>query len=123
MALSNFSKLNLKPEFITLSELILWLSSNNWLLSPKIIFTILAGIFGRKIDLFNLFPSNLTSSDCGIGFGDNALKFTIVFSMSNSFNLHKVKSDLRFSMNKFFNENNIEIPYPQRTVNIINPTN
>ena len=74
MALSNFSKLNLKPEFITLFELILWLSSNNWLLSPKIIFTILAGIFGRKIDLFNLFPSNLTSSDCGIGFGDTALK-------------------------------------------------
>ena len=32
-------------------------------------------------------------------FGDNALKFTIVFSMSNSFNLYKVKSDLRFSMN------------------------
>ncbi|MDA9685434.1 mechanosensitive ion channel [Flavobacteriaceae bacterium] len=56
-------------------------------------------------------------------FGDNALKFTVVFSMSNSFNLHKVKSDLRFSMNKFFNENNIEIPYPQRTVSIINPTN
>ncbi len=56
-------------------------------------------------------------------FGDNALKFTIVFSMSNSFNLYKVKSDLRFSMNKFFKENNIEIPYPQRTVSIINPIN
>jgi small-conductance mechanosensitive channel len=56
-------------------------------------------------------------------FGDNALKFTVVFSMSNSFNLHKVKSDLRFSMNKFFNDNNIEIPYPQRTVSIINPIN
>ena len=56
-------------------------------------------------------------------FGDNALKFTIVFSMSNSFNLYKVKSDLRFSMNKFFKENNIQIPYPQRTVSIINPIN
>ncbi len=53
-------------------------------------------------------------------FGDNALKFTIVFSMSNSFNLYKVKSDLRFSINKLFKENNIEIPYPQRTINIIN---
>ncbi len=53
-------------------------------------------------------------------FGDNALEFSIVFSMSNSFNLHKVKSDLRFSMNKFFRENNIEIPFPQRTVSIIN---
>ena len=53
-------------------------------------------------------------------FGDNALEFSIVFSMSNSFNLHKVKSDLRFSMNKFFRENNIEIPFPQRTVTIIN---
>tara|TARA_Y100000996_G_scaffold206170_1_gene161726 strand:+ start:5381 stop:6226 length:846 start_codon:yes stop_codon:yes gene_type:complete len=53
-------------------------------------------------------------------FGDNALKFTLVFSMSNSFNLHKVKSDLRFSMNKFFKDNNIEIPFPQRTVSIVN---
>ena len=53
-------------------------------------------------------------------FGDNALKFTIVFSMSNSFNLYKVKSDLRFSINKLFKENNIVIPYPQRTINIIN---
>ena len=40
--------------------------------------------------------------------------------MSNSFNLYKVKSDLRFSMNKFFKENGVEIPYPQRTVSIIN---
>ena len=53
-------------------------------------------------------------------FGDNALKFTIVFSMSNSFNLYKVKSDLRYSINKLFKENDIKIPYPQRTVNIIN---
>ena len=53
-------------------------------------------------------------------FGDNALKFTLVFSMSNSFNLHKVKSDLRFSMNKFFKDNNIEIPFPQRTISIVN---
>lgn len=56
-------------------------------------------------------------------FGDNALKFTLVFSMSNSFNLHKVKSDLRFSMNKFFKDNNIEIPFPQRTVSIVNSNN
>jgi|TARA_B110000438_G_scaffold300067_2_gene351605 small-conductance mechanosensitive channel len=54
-------------------------------------------------------------------FGDNALKFTIVFSMSNSFNLYKVKSDLRFSMNKLFKEKGIEIPYPQRTISFINP--
>ena len=55
-------------------------------------------------------------------FGENSLNFTLVFSMSNSFNLHKVKSDLRFSMNKLFKENNIEIPFPQRTVNLINST-
>jgi small-conductance mechanosensitive channel len=54
-------------------------------------------------------------------FGDNALKFTIVFSMSNSFNLYKVKSDLRFSMNKLFKEKGVEIPYPQRTISFINP--
>ncbi len=53
-------------------------------------------------------------------FGENSLNFTLVFSMSNSFNLHKVKSDIRFSMNKFFIENNIEIPFPQRTVKLIN---
>ena len=53
-------------------------------------------------------------------FGANALKFTIVFSMSNSFNLHKLKSDLRFAINKFFKEKNIDIPFPQRTVTITN---
>jgi small-conductance mechanosensitive channel len=53
-------------------------------------------------------------------FGKNSLNFKLVFSMSNSFNLYKVKSDLRFSMNKFFKDNNIEIPFPQRTVNLIN---
>ena len=51
-----------------------------------------------------------------IDFGDNAVIFRLYFSINNSFRAEKVKSDVRFSIWKSFQENNIEIPFPQRQV-------
>ncbi|MDG2396588.1 MAG: mechanosensitive ion channel [Flavobacteriaceae bacterium] len=47
-------------------------------------------------------------------FGDNALELKLLFSLNDSFNVEKVKSDIRYSVYKIFNKNNIEIPFPQR---------
>ena len=49
-------------------------------------------------------------------FGDNALEFQLYFSINNSFKAGKVKSDIRFAIHESFMKNDIEIPFPQRTV-------
>jgi len=53
-------------------------------------------------------------------FGNSALQFRLRFSTTNSFMLPKIKSDLRFAIDKKFRENNIQIPFPQRDIHIIN---
>ena len=57
-------------------------------------------------------------------FGENALQFQLYFSINNSFKARKVKSDIRFAVHASFRENNIEIPFPQRTLwlNQVTPT-
>lgn len=57
-------------------------------------------------------------------FGENALQFQLYFSINNSFKAGKVKSDIRYSVHACFRENNIEIPFPQRTLwlNQVTPT-
>jgi small-conductance mechanosensitive channel len=49
-------------------------------------------------------------------FGESSLDMKIYFTLNNSFIAEAVKSDLRFSINMAFKENNIEIPFPQRTL-------
>lgn len=49
-------------------------------------------------------------------FGENALQFQLYFSINNSFKAGKVKSDIRFAVHQSFRENNIDIPFPQRTL-------
>jgi small-conductance mechanosensitive channel len=51
-------------------------------------------------------------------FGDSALKFTLYFFVKDPFFSPKIKSDLRFALDKKFRENNINIPFPQRTVHL-----
>lgn len=51
-------------------------------------------------------------------FGDSALLFKLVFTINNSFSHLKIKSDLRFEIDKKFREHNIQIPFPQRDVHI-----
>lgn len=52
-------------------------------------------------------------------FGDSALNFKLIFTLNNSFKATFPKSDLRFEIDRLFRQNNIEIPFPQRDVHII----
>ena len=49
-------------------------------------------------------------------FGDNALIFQLFFTINKSFIAEGVKSDIRFNILSAFDENKIEIPFPQRTL-------
>jgi small-conductance mechanosensitive channel len=51
-------------------------------------------------------------------FGESSLDFSLFFWIDDSFWVEKVRSDLRFSINQKFKENNIEIPFPQRDLHI-----
>jgi len=53
-------------------------------------------------------------------FGDSALMFRLIFTINDSFSQMKIKSDLRYTIDKKFRENNIQIPFPQRDVHIFN---
>ncbi len=56
-------------------------------------------------------------------FGDSALIFTVYFFISDSFNVPFIKSDIRFTIDKLFRENNVTIPFPQRDVHIYQTKN
>lgn len=49
-------------------------------------------------------------------FGDSALIFELNFYTRNLFHIEKIKSELRFEIDREFRENKIIIPFPQRTV-------
>lgn len=51
-------------------------------------------------------------------FGDNSLDFKLLFHSNNLFRIETVKSDLRFSIDQKFREENITIPFPQRTLHL-----
>lgn len=55
-------------------------------------------------------------------FGQSSLDFMLFFYVRDSFTDPKVKSDLRFAIDKAFRENNITIPFPQRDLHIISKT-
>lgn len=54
-------------------------------------------------------------------FGDSALQFQLYFALNRSFVSNIVKSDLRYSILLKFKKENIEIPFPQRTLSFVNP--
>jgi small-conductance mechanosensitive channel len=51
-------------------------------------------------------------------FGDSALEFILYFFVKDPFISPKIKSDLRFIIDQKFRENNVNIPFPQRTIHI-----
>jgi len=51
-------------------------------------------------------------------FGDSALQFRLLFTINDSFSQLKIKSDLRFEIDKKFREHHIKIPFPQRDVHV-----
>jgi small-conductance mechanosensitive channel len=52
-------------------------------------------------------------------FGDSALVFNIHFWMMDTWQSEIVRSDLRFTIDKLFRENGVQIPFPQRDVHLI----
>jgi small-conductance mechanosensitive channel len=51
-------------------------------------------------------------------FGEYALHFGVYFYISETFFELKIKSELRFEIEREFRNNNIKFPYPQRDLNI-----
>ncbi len=51
-----------------------------------------------------------------INFGESSLDFQIFFYSKEKLLFENIKSDLRFLIDKKFRENNITIPFPQRTL-------
>lgn len=52
-------------------------------------------------------------------FGNSSLDFELFFWTTNTFWVENIKSDLRFQINRAFNENAIRIPFPQRDIHIV----
>lgn len=52
-------------------------------------------------------------------FGDSSLDFSILFWSNEVFRIENVKSDIRIKIFELFNQNNIEIPFPQRVLHTI----
>ncbi len=77
---------------------------------------ILLEVAGNHTQILKVNPPAVLFND----FGDSALQFKLLFSLKNSYAHMRIKSDLRFEIDKKFRENNIQIPFPQRDVHIIN---
>jgi small-conductance mechanosensitive channel len=52
------------------------------------------------------------------GFGDSSLDFELFVWIKDPYHSRAIKSDIRFEIIKVFNENNIEIPFPQTDLHI-----
>jgi small-conductance mechanosensitive channel len=52
-------------------------------------------------------------------FGESALDFKLMFTLSDSFKAQLPMSDLRFEIDRLFREHNVIIPFPQRDIHII----
>ena len=52
-------------------------------------------------------------------FGDSSLEFELNFWVLDTWNIETTKSNIRFDIDKSFRENNIQIPFPQRDVHLI----
>jgi small-conductance mechanosensitive channel len=52
-------------------------------------------------------------------FGDSALLFELRFWTIETWAIEITKSEIRFKINQLFKENNIQIPFPQRDVHVI----
>lgn len=51
-------------------------------------------------------------------FGDSSLDFQLFFWTLMAFEVENIKSDIRFSIDDIFRENDVEIPFPQRDVHM-----
>lgn len=56
-------------------------------------------------------------------FGESSLDFTVNFYVNDAFAVQRIKSDLRFVIDRKFREHNISIPFPQRDLHIYQDKN
>ena len=54
-------------------------------------------------------------------FGESSLNFQLLFWTDESFRCENVKSKLRYTIDRKFRENNVQIPFPQRDVHLFHP--
>lgn len=52
-------------------------------------------------------------------FGESSLDFELVFWSTHLFPIELIKSDLRFMIDEAFRTNNVQIPFPQRDLHVI----
>lgn len=103
----------------------------NWTHDNKIArFDVKVGVaYGSDLDLVKKCLLEVTKKNPNIldsppasvlftNFGDSALDFELQFWSKNFWNIEGTKSDIRFSIEKTFRENDIEIPFPQRDLHI-----
>lgn len=55
-----------------------------------------------------------------IDFGDSSLDFKLIFFSERTFRIERIKSELRFEIDRLFRENKVTIPFPQRDVHFYN---
>lgn len=53
-----------------------------------------------------------------LDFGDSSLNFQLLFYSEEIFRIERIKSDIRKTISKKFDENKISIPFPQRDIHI-----
>jgi small-conductance mechanosensitive channel len=51
-------------------------------------------------------------------FSDNGLAMELIFWADQSWDINNYKSDLRFEINRLFQQHKIVIPYPKRSVEL-----
>ncbi len=123
-AITNDDKMLVIPNHKFLSEILYNWTQNNVVTRE---FVEIGVAYGTDVDLVKALLLGIAIQEKAIlnkpdpsvlfeDFGDSALKFKLHFYISDSFNVPLIKSDLRYKIDKVFNENNIKIPFPQRDV-------
>ncbi|OUR96084.1 mechanosensitive ion channel protein MscS [Flavobacteriales bacterium 33_180_T64] len=126
-AITNDEKVLVIPNHKFLNEILF-----NWTQNDKLTreFVDVGVAYGTDIDFVKALLLGIAVQEAAIlshpepnvffeDFGDNALKFRLHFYIEDSFHVPLIKSQLRYKIYNTFQENNIQIPFPQRDVHII----
>lgn len=126
-AVTNDDKILVIPNHKFLSEILYNWTQNNEVTRE---FVDVGVAYGTDVDLVKALLLGIAIQEDAIlnnpkpsvffeDFGDNALKFRLHFYINDSFNVPLIKSDLRYRIHKSFNDNAIQIPFPQRDIHIV----
>ncbi|WP_452598498.1 mechanosensitive ion channel family protein [Pontimicrobium sp. MEBiC01747] len=126
-AITNDNKILIIPNHKFLNEVVY-----NWTQNSDITreYVDIGVAYGTDIELLKTLLLNIADEDNRIlkeptpgllflEFGDNALQFRLHFHVQDSFAVPLLKSDLRYKIYNEFQDNAINIPFPQRDIHII----